>query len=176
MKKKNFKEEYFDWMLRKINCRKFSVKKYNKLLLYLNDFNFKINIKNDINRVSDAYEMRETFMDSELWLAEEIPFELRNEDGLWPASVLEVLVALACRIEDDVMADEDKGNRTSEWFWEMISNLGLTKVPESEWDDILNDFLARKISCFEKPDDISNTAWNKKELWNQMNEVTSRRI
>ena len=176
MKKKDFKEEYFEWMLRKINCRKFPVKKYYKLLLYLNEFNFKIVIKNDINRVSDAYEMRETFKESELWDAEEIPFDMRNGDNLWPASVLEVLVAMSCRIEDDVMADEEKGNRTSEWFWEMICNLGLNTAKESDWYDILNDFLSRRISCFEKPDDISTKAWNKKELWNQMNEVMSRKF
>lgn len=170
MKKKYFEEEYFEWMLSKINCRKFPVKKYYKLLLYLNEFNFKTVIKNDINRVSDAYEMRETFKESDLWDAEYIP------DKPWPVSVLEVLFAMSCRIEDDVMADEEKGNRTSEWFWEMICNLGLNTAKESDWYNILNNFLSRKISCFEKPDDISTKAWNKKELWNQMNEVMSRRF
>ena len=176
MKKKYFEEEYFQWMLRKINCRKFPVKKYYKLLLYLNEFNFKVVIKNDINRVSDAYEMRETFKESDLGDSEETQYDIQYNNGFWPVSVLEVLVAMSCRIEDDVMADEKKGDRTSEWFWEMICNLGLDTAKESDWYDILNDFLTRRISCFEKPDDIPIKVWNKKELWNQMNEVMSRRL
>ena len=176
MKKIYFEEEYFEWMLRKINCRKFPVKKYYKLLLYLNDFNFKTVIKNDINRVSDAYGMRETFKESDLGDSEETQYDIQYGNGFWPVSVLEVLVAMSCRIEDDVMADEKKGDRTSEWFWEMICNLGLNTAKESDWYDILNDFLERKISCFEKPDDIPTKVWNNKELWNQMNEVMSRRF
>lgn len=42
-----------------------------------------------------------------------------------PCSVLEMLVALALRIEETIMDDPAYGNRTSTWFWKMVVNLGI---------------------------------------------------
>ena len=39
-------------------------------------------------------------------------------------TVLEALIALAQKM-DYILDDEDKGDRTRLWFWEMLDNLGL---------------------------------------------------
>ena len=50
-------------------------------------------------------------------------------------SVLAVLVALSIKIENELMYDESAGDRTCEWFWEMIRNLGLEDLDDEHWDD-----------------------------------------
>lgn len=50
-------------------------------------------------------------------------------------SVLSGLVALAIKIENELMYDESAGDRTAEWFWEMIRNLGLEDLDDNKWDD-----------------------------------------
>lgn len=42
-----------------------------------------------------------------------------------PCSVLEMIIALAIRLEEHIMDDPDIGNRTGQWFWDMIVSLGL---------------------------------------------------
>lgn len=38
---------------------------------------------------------------------------------------LEMIIALAIRLEEHIMDDPDIGNRTGQWFWDMIVSLGL---------------------------------------------------
>lgn len=57
---------------------------------------------------------------------------LSPEDA--PASVLEVLVALAMRIESDIMHDSEYGDRTSLWFKYMIESLGLDQCTDVAYD------------------------------------------
>lgn len=54
-------------------------------------------------------------------------------------SVLEMMVALAIRIERYIMHDDDYGDRTSLWFHEMLRSLGLDVF-------IDNNFDAEKVS------------------------------
>jgi hypothetical protein len=66
-----------------------------------------------------------------------------------PCSVLEMLIALAIRCEEHIMDDPDIGNRTGQWFWNMIINLGLgfmddTKFDENYVKDVISRFLYRK--------------------------------
>ena len=49
-------------------------------------------------------------------------------------SVLEMLVALAIRCEEHIMEDSDIGDRTGEWFWIMIENLGLRSMNDARFD------------------------------------------
>lgn len=63
-----------------------------------------------------------------------------------PCSVLEMMVALARRTEDELMHDPDLGDRSGVWFWQMMENLGLDVYDDGHWfelevDNILNIFL-----------------------------------
>ena len=40
-----------------------------------------------------------------------------------PCTVLEMLIALSLRIENQFMTNYDEGDRTSMWFWIMITNI-----------------------------------------------------
>lgn len=67
------------------------------------------------------------------------------------ANVLEVLIALARRCEEDIMQDPDEGDRTSLWFWTMFANLGLEKYPDEKFDitavmNIIERFLNREYA------------------------------
>jgi hypothetical protein len=51
-------------------------------------------------------------------------------------------------MEDDIMHDPSLGDRSPEWFWVMISNLGLDRMDDENFDlryvdDVLNVFLNR---------------------------------
>lgn len=64
-------------------------------------------------------------------------------------SILEVMVSLAVRMEDNVMSNDVFGDRTSYWFWLMVQNLGLISMDdryyeEEKVDKILEKFLDRE--------------------------------
>lgn len=66
-------------------------------------------------------------------------------------SVLEMMIALAIRCEEHIMDDPDVGNRTGQWFWNMIVNLGLGSMNDSKFDrayieENVQRFLERKYS------------------------------
>lgn len=61
-----------------------------------------------------------------------------------------MMVALAIRFEEHIVGDPELGNRTSDWFWEMLDNLGLSEFegvyynPDIETIDCIVDrFLDR---------------------------------
>lgn len=68
-----------------------------------------------------------------------------------PASVFEVLVALAVRIEADIMHDSEYGDRTSLWFGHMIASLGLSECTDAIYDEAyVNTVLERFMDrCYE---------------------------
>ena len=68
-----------------------------------------------------------------------------------PCSVLEMMIALAIRIEETMMDDPRYGDRTNQWFWLMMSNLGLKYMTDDVFDkvkanDIIYTFLERQYS------------------------------
>jgi hypothetical protein len=68
-----------------------------------------------------------------------------------PCSVLEMMIALAIRCEEHIMDDPDYGNRTGQWFWNMINNLGLGNMNDRRFDyfatkRVIDIFLNREYS------------------------------
>ena len=57
-----------------------------------------------------------------------------------------MMVGLAIRIEDTIMADADFGDRSSMWFWIMIKSLGLY--------DMTNDVLYNSDTAYDEIKDI----------------------
>ena len=54
----------------------------------------------------------------------------------------------AIRLEEHIMDDPDIGNRTGQWFWDMIVSLGLGSMDDSKFDkahaiDVIRRFLNR---------------------------------
>lgn len=123
--------DYFDWMCRLVYDRKYCRgKKYNKLLRFLNDTDFFYILEMDENRAEDGISMRYKYGDEYYISEDEIYIHLSNK----PCSILEMMVALSIRCENHIMDDPEIGNRTGEWFWNMIDNLGLSEMSDDSYD------------------------------------------
>lgn len=123
---------YYEWLLNKINYED----GYDTELEILFRSVFRWSVANDDNRAKDGVVLRSVFMSEENWSTE--PCEDYN------CTVLEMLIALAMRIENDIMWDGET-DRTSEWFWMMFHNLGLGEtLSGTEIRRILDRFLDRE--------------------------------
>lgn len=150
---------------------------YFTLMRVLFETRFRWVIDNDENRAVDGMDLRAEYWHQSLYSEES--FEELKDD---PPNVLEVLVALAIRIQDEIMWDPDLGDRTSIWFWDMLSNLGLEEMDDESWQepqdrmivmDALNRFMDRNYaydgSCggaFPRGENVSEDQRNV-ELWFQ---------
>lgn len=126
---------YYDWLLEQINYYCGDDENIDRALELMFVTPFRWSIDNDENRAEDGLQLRSIFMYDEGWHTD--PFY--NED----CSVLEMLIALAARIENDIMWDGEN-DRTSKWFWDMFNNLGFNKVDSDEYYIVLDTFLDRK--------------------------------
>jgi len=139
-------KEYFEWMYQLV-CKDGYSKRlsYRKLLAHLHDVEFTYILEMDGNRAEDGIDLRYRFGYECQYNNHTIETYLDNR----PCSVLEMLTALAIRCEEHIMDDPDIGNRTGLWFWNMISNLGLSSLDDVRFDSgylnrVINLFLNRK--------------------------------
>lgn len=165
---------YFDWLLDKV-CDDCQRAEYEDLLsvLYFEEFTW--SIERDENRAVDGLNLRNYFRD------DHPEYSFRQVDrALKPyCSMLEMMVALAIRCEDEIMNDPDFGDRTGHWFWTMIDNLELDNMDneyfnEGEVLDKIDIFLSKsyrkdgsKGALFSVPN--SPNDFRKAEIWYQMN-------
>lgn len=141
------KDEYFEWLFKLVCTNRFMKRtSFRKLLIHLYDTEFRWVIPKDQNRAHDGLDLRRRFI---LIQGYEDSYDLVMSALDGPCSILEMMIALAIRCEEDVMDDPHLGDRTAQWFWGMITNLGLGSMID-EWyeeeavDDILERFLDRE--------------------------------
>lgn len=135
--------EYFEWLCGLVCGHRNSTQvMFDKLLTRLHSIEFRYLIPRDQNRAEDGMDLRWRFA----WEhgMNMVPTCL---DG--PCSVLEMMVALSLHCEEDIMDNPNYGNRTGQWFWGMIVNLGLgamtdKRYDKEEVDDIIHRFLDRE--------------------------------
>lgn len=145
MTRNELNNAYFNWMYQLIydeQCLKRL--SYRKLLYLLHDTEFTYTIAMDGNRYEDGIDLRYRFAYENGYEGTMIAEYLDDR----PCSVLEMLIALAIRLEEHIMADPEIGNRTGQWFWNMITNLGLGSMDDAKFDknrvvDIIQRFLNR---------------------------------
>lgn len=63
-------------------------------------------------------------------------------------TVLEILAALAVECEDKIMHNDEFGNRTSQWFWMMLYNLGVNTYDDDHYTDRIAEEVDDKINTF----------------------------
>lgn len=123
MKNSDMANRYFEYLVAQIHVgRRYRDKSYSGLFGALHRTEFVWLIPNDDNRVEDARDIRREF-----W----------GEGRMFPrtgVSILEVLVALARRIEFQA------GGNQEQWAWTLIQNLGLHRCY-----DPLSEEQLRKI-------------------------------
>lgn len=139
------RDEYFEWLFDQACGKRYSKEiSFRKLLMFLHDTEFRYLIRKDQNRAEDGIDLRYRFVQIHHHDRPDYEDYLRG-----PCSVLEMMVALAIRCEESIMDDSHVGDRTRQWFWCMIGNLGLgsmtdTRFDKNEVDKIVNRFLDRK--------------------------------
>ena len=140
-------DEYFEWLCDLVDSRRFSKHvSYRKLLMHLHNIEFTWFIPRDDNRADDGIQLRRRFA-----LARNDMSVIDYISG--PCSVLEMMVALAVRCEETIMDDTLMGDRTGQWFWGMINNLGLSSMKDSKFDrDFVDDAIARLLNREYEPD------------------------
>lgn len=129
---------YFDWLVFTIAPDYHQRENYTELFFALYSTEFFWTVSRDKNRAEDGLDLRVQF--------ERETGEYAEMCG--PCNCLEMFVALAIRCEMELMYDPDAGDRTDEWFWMMMANLGLDEFESNrfdfyEVDDILWNFMNR---------------------------------
>lgn len=165
--------EYGIWLVNHVRLHK---PEYSRLMDQLHNTPFTYILDRDVNRASDGIALREEFY-------REKDDDIGIYDHRDDCSVLEMLVALACRIDDEYIGDPSL-SRPDLIFWEMVCNLGLDVYDDRHFDStdveyIIDRWLDRDFlpdgagSIFP----ISNPRKDQREIeiWSQMNEYLTER-
>ena len=138
----NNEHSYREWLY-DIVCKDLFSKNisYSKLLSYLSHREFTVIIPKDMNRAKDGVDLRLRY--------QRITGEYINRDT--PCSILEMMIALAIRCEESIMDNPAYGDRTTQWFWNMIKNLGLYSMTDNRFDieyvsSVVDRFLNREYA------------------------------
>lgn len=115
---------------------------YRKLLTHLHNTRFRWIIPRDKNRAEEGICLRWRFALVHGYQ------DIYEEVLTGPCTVLEMILALAIRCEENFMDDPAYGDRTAQWFWGMIANLGLGPMTDDNFDrryviDVLERFMDR---------------------------------
>lgn len=167
-------DEYFNWLC-DLACgdRYASGISYRKLFARLHETEFKCLIPNDLNRAEDGVDLRYRFALHRGELS--VNTILNVLDG--PCSVLEMMIALALRCEEQIMDDPGVGDRTTQWFWGMLWNLGLSTMTDARFDGVTVDKALIRLNYREyEPDGtgglftIKNCKYDLRqvEIWHQL--------
>ena len=153
---------YFERLIDLIHANDSPYNEYFSLLGVLDSREFYYTLANDRDRARDALALRESL----------------NSDRKGKPTVLETMIAMAKRCEDDVVGGGERIDRTAEWFWEMVDNMGLSDQNDDNFNGIIvnkriTNMLDRKYDRHGKyglfyvkfpPKDLRDVS-----LWYQMN-------
>lgn len=147
MLRDRLKNDYFEWLIGMVNSdNSYSDSiSFRKLLKLLHEIDFEYINPRDRNRAEDGMDLRYRFA------YDYLAFDDAERYLTGPCSMLEMMVALSIRCEEDMMDDTRYGNRTGQWFWGMIVSLGLGGMTDVHFDehyirDVVNKFLDRKYA------------------------------
>ena len=150
------KERYFDWLCELVNGKD-PRESYVRMLgvLFSRQYSYDCWLELEKDRVDDGVELRRTFVEDICIPQGENPnAALAILGGTWSCSVLEMLVALAIRIDRDVLGEGERCDPTR-WFWEMIRNLDIA-IPDSYFRDedviAIDKALGRWLTRSYEPD------------------------
>jgi len=171
------RKDYFEWLKSLVDASE----DYSMLWWQLHHTDYVWIVDMDENRAADGKYLRYSFTVTAYDRIDYNPEEV-EEYLSGPCSVFEMLVALAKRIEHDIMDDIDEGDRTGQWFNEMIANLGLDKYDDahynsSEIEEIVWRFMGRKYPkngkgnvflASQKVGQKGGPLFQYQEIWTQM--------
>ena len=134
--------EYFNWLYNLACSDRYDEPiSYKKLLAQLHSTIFRYSIQRDENRAEYGINLRRLFAYDYT--------DIKSADKYLtgPCSVLEMMLALSIQCEE-IMDDTAYGDRTRQWFWGMVTNLGLGDMADNRYDKkyvsrVLERFLDR---------------------------------
>lgn len=122
-------DDYFLWLCDLVNA---DLDRYSELLFHLHDTDFVWCLELDESRANEGLDLRKEY------------YELCGDDWVMlmekSCSVLEMLIALARRM-DDMLVEDYTSSRVPVWFWEMVKNLGLKKFTDFAFLNATDDDL-----------------------------------
>ena len=137
---------YFEWLFDMVCGLRFADGiSFRKLLAHLHNTEFRYSIPNDKSRAREGENLRHRFAITQMPGVPE--YEILDILA-GPCSVLEMMVALAIYAEEHIMSNPQIGNRTGQWFWNMVTSLGLGSMTDDRFDlgyidDVIVTFLNR---------------------------------
>lgn len=146
MRRYEVNREYFKWLCHLVyDARYLKKTSYQKLLTRLHEIDFEYILPMDGNRAEDGTDLRYRFAYEKELDSRMIARYLDDR----PCSVLEMMIALSVRCEQHIMEDTEIGDRTGQWFWNMIVSLGLGGMSDEDYDEnyvnmIVQRFLKRQ--------------------------------
>lgn len=138
---------YFEWLFDMVCGTRFAEEiSFRKLIIRLHNTEFRYSIANDESRAREGENLRHRFAITQMPGIHE--YEILDALA-GPCSIFEMMVALAIYAEEHIMSNPQIGNRTGQWFWNMVVNLGLGDQMDNRFDrryvdDVLKRFLDRK--------------------------------
>lgn len=125
-KNRVFRRRYLKWLIDK--C--WDPDRYSQLYLHLFNIDYKHINEYDSNRASDGEYLRFLYGE-EVGLTSDTV--IRNLE-FSPCTILELIVALAIRLETIFYTDKPTDNRTDLWIKDMIESLGLSRFDNDRFD------------------------------------------
>lgn len=107
---------------------------YENLLLHMFNTPFYCKVHNDSNTLHHCRDLRNEC-------------NAHHDDDY---NVFEFFIALA-RGMDDILHDLQHGDRTADWFWMMMENMGLTQYTNPNYDEkrvdvVIQNFIERRFA------------------------------
>lgn len=128
MTEETLSKEYFNWMCGLVCDERMP---YGKLLRHLHEIEFVPSLPMDDNRATDGTDFRYRFAYEYNYHPAMIAEYIDNK----PCSVLEMMVALIHRFEEQIMNNEEFGSQRQRWFMDMLTSLGLKRMTDSMYDE-----------------------------------------
>lgn len=165
--------EYYNWLLGNITDADFNPSNYSTLMRLLYNTEFTWVIEEDENRAQDGIDLRVRYAEEMGYSHMEALYILNR-----PCSVLEMMIALACRTENQIMEDLFVGPRFGRWFKVMIASLGLRYETDDYFDENYVDYIIQSFLKREYEEDGDGGLFRirdhhvdmrREEIWTQMN-------
>lgn len=164
--------EYLEWMYSLVSDgRWLGATDYRGLLALLHETVFTYRLPMDLNRYCDGLDLRYRFGEEHGYSDEQVRLYLDQT----PCSVLEMMVALSIRCEENIMDDPAMGDRTGLWFWTMVVNMGLAAMDGPRFDSERAQRIVRRFLDGEYEKDgtgglfrVEGVDMRSMEIWYQM--------
>lgn len=129
-----YSQKYFDWLVRIVwTDSNPAGPKYHRFFAFLFNAPFIPAIPMDEPRVCDAIDLRYKWA-NEFRIGYDIVERYLYEPS-GKCSMLEMMVALSVRMEEHIMADNELGDRTGQWFWDMVLSLGFVNMDDNQFNE-----------------------------------------